>query len=139
MTANRLTRRGALLGLLAALPFWMAADEGPDLSGTWRWQWKDAQGQIHRHVLEVDGKGKDLVARERFDDQEPVKVTDLKVEGKKVHFSVRRGERRSIYDGTLANADTINGTVQVSGPNNQPIEYGWTALRDRPKTRGGER
>jgi hypothetical protein len=104
-----------------------------DIAGTWTWQWKDAQNVTHRHVLEVEGKGNKLAARERFDDLDPVKVTDLKVTGKKVTFSVLRGDRRSAYSGSLSGADTINGNVTVSVEGGDEAEYGWTATREPVK------
>jgi hypothetical protein len=119
------------LGLPAALDD--DKDKAPDLAGTWTWEWKDGQGETHRHVLEVEGKGSTLSARERFDDQEAVKVSDLKQDGKKVTFSVLRGDRRASYSGTVETADTINGKVTVSTEGGQPNEYGWTARREPTK------
>src|SRR5436305_2604550 len=90
---------GAALALVLAVPA-TAADDAAKLAGTWTWMWKDAEGETHRHVLEVEGTGNKLSARERFDDQEPVKVIDLKVAGKKVNFTVIRGQRTAVYSGT---------------------------------------
>jgi hypothetical protein len=127
------TRRHWCLGvglLLVLAPLAVADEPDADLAGTWTWSWKDGQGETHRHVLEVEGRGKTLSARERFDDQEPVKVADLKVVGKKVNFTVIRGDRRASYSGTMTKPDTINGKVLVAGANNQASEFGWTAKRE---------
>src|ERR1700736_4501343 len=86
----------SLLGLAAAV-----ADDNVNLIGTWTWSWKGPQGEMHRHVLEVEGRGRRLAARERVDDMQPVRVADLKVVGKKVNFSVRRDDRVATYFGTL--------------------------------------
>jgi hypothetical protein len=107
------------------------AAEPNDLSGTWVWSWKDAAGATHRHVLEVEGTGADLAARERFDDQEPVKATELKRDGKQVRLVVVRGDRRSEYSGVLADATTINGTVTVK-QGEQTNDYPWKATRRQP-------
>ena len=107
------------------------ADDAPKLAGTWKWEWKDAEEKTHKHVLEVEGAGAKLAARERFDDMPAIKVTDLKLDGKAISFTVQRGYGRSEYKGTVADADTINGTVTVS-VNNQPNQFGWTAAREKP-------
>ena len=112
------------------LAFTGAADTS-DLSGTWVWTWKDAAGQEHRHVLEVEGVGADLAARERFDDEEPVKASNLKRDGKKVRLTVVRGDRHADYSGVLADANTINGTVTVK-QGDQMHEYPWKAMRQQP-------
>src|SRR5262245_25136465 len=106
-----------------------APDDAPNLAGTWTWKWKDAQGETHRHVLEIEGKGAKLAARERFDDEKPVKINDLKVVDKKVSFSVLRGDRRAFYSGTIDDADTINGKVSVSEQGGQSMDFGWTDVR----------
>ena len=113
----------ALLAGPAAL-----ADDPPKLAGTWTWKWKDAQGETHRHVLEVEGPADKLVGRERFDDEAAIKVDDLKLAGKKITFAVTRKGRRAEYTGTVASADTINGmvTTVIDG---QSSEFGWTASR----------
>jgi hypothetical protein len=120
---------GLALSLSLPLPQLSADDPAPKLAGTWTWEWKDAQGVTHHHVLEVEGEGKDLVARERFDDQESVKVNDLKREGKRVRFSVLRGERTASYDGEFSGDGTIDGKVSVAGADNQANQFGWTAKR----------
>jgi hypothetical protein len=121
------------LAVMAAPVAWARADEAKDLVGTWTWSWKDGQGEKHTHVLEVESAGGKLAARERFDDQEPVKVTDLKVSGKKVTFSVMRGEARASYNGSLDSADTINGKVMIARAG-QTDEFGWTAKKEtKPK------
>lgn len=103
-----------------------------ELVGTWTWTWKDAQGETHKHVLEVEGSGDKVAARERFDEMEPVKVTDLKLVDKKVSFTVKRGERRSSYSGTVKEKDAIDGVVTVSS-DGQPGEFGWSAKREPAK------
>ena len=108
-----------------------AGRRAPKLAGTWTWEWKDAEEKTHKHVLEVEGVGAKIAARERFDDLAAIKVTELKLDGKALSFTVQRGDRRSEYKGTVADADTINGTVTVS-VNNQPNQFGWTAKRERP-------
>jgi hypothetical protein len=120
-----------LIGVTLAFPLAVSADDAKplDLAGTWSWQWKDPQGMTHRHVLEVAGEGTKLVARERFDDQEPVKVNDLRVDGTTVSFTVLRGDSTARYSGTRADQNTINGKVMTTGANNQASEYGWTATR----------
>jgi hypothetical protein len=117
----------AIVGLPAR-----ADDAKKDLVGTWSWSWKDAQGEKHNHVLEVELAGESLVGRERFDDQEAVKVTDLKLSKKKVTFSVLRGESRAAYEGTLDAPTTINGKVVITR-DGQDDEYGWTARKEAPK------
>jgi hypothetical protein len=101
-----------------------------DLSGAWTWKWKDAQNEIHRHVLEIESARDKLAARERYDDMDPVKVTDLKVDGKRVTFSVLRDKRRSAYSGTLDKFDTINGKVVVTVEGGDSNEFGWTATKE---------
>jgi hypothetical protein len=128
--------RAILSGLSCAVTLVSSPPAGaadPDLAGTWTWKWKDAQNETHRHVLEVEGSGNKLAARERFDDMEAVKVTDLKRDGKKVTFSVLRGKRRSAYSGTLDKPDTINGKVVVTVEGGDQNEFGWTATREPAK------
>lgn len=127
----------SLMVLLAQVP--AVADEPTDVAGTWTWSWKDAQGTTHTHVLDVEKGAKgELAARERYDDLEAVKVDDLKVNGKDVTFSVKRGERHSSYSGKLADGDTINGKVMVTVNGGQAGEYGWTATRKPVKEKTPE-
>lgn len=125
---------GIALLVFSGSPYAALATE-PDIAGTWTWKWKDAQNETHRHVLEVKGQGATLSARERFDDQEAVKVTDLKIKGKKVTFTVLRGNRRSAYSGELASEKTINGDVTVTVEGEPANEYGWTASREPVKSK----
>lgn len=106
----------------------------PALAGTWTWTWKDGTGNTHRHVLEVEGTGTKLAAREIFDSQEPVRVGKIAVDGKAVKFTVLRGPNKSDYNGKVADADHINGTVVVT-TNGQATEFPWKAERrkDIPK------
>ncbi|HEV3166154.1 MAG TPA: hypothetical protein VGZ22_19170 [Isosphaeraceae bacterium] len=134
MLDNPIARRKAL-GLLAGVPLLAVAraDDKVNLVGTWTWSWKDSQGDTHRHVLEVEAAGAGLSARERFDDEKPVKINDLKLSGRKVNFSVLRGKRRAAYQGTLASADTINGIITVTDEGAEDSEFGWTAKREPAK------
>ncbi len=127
MPLNRRLALG-LVGLLIA-SYASAADDPPKLAGTWSWKWKDAQGETHRHTLEVEGAGNKMTARERYDDEAAIKADDLKLDGKTITFSVRRNGRLSAYKGTVASAETINGhvTVTIDG---MESEYGWTASRE---------
>ena len=81
---------------------------------------------MHKHVFDIESVGGKLTARERFDDAESVKVDDLKLKDKEVHFSVARGNRRAEYDGKLVGEKTINGLVNVV-VDGQADEYQWTA------------
>jgi hypothetical protein len=118
---------------LALAGMGLAPDDGASrLVGTWSWTWKDAAGATHKHVLEVEGSGEKLSARERFDDEEPVKVTDLKLTDKKVTFSVSRDKRQASYSGTLKSADLIEGLVNAS-TGGQTNEFGWEARREAAK------
>lgn len=132
MISSQMARRRAL-GLLVGIPLLavVRADDNVSLVGSWTWSWKDEQGEMHRHVLEVEQAKDGLSARERLDDQKPVKINDLTVKGRKVNFSVLRGERRAAYQGTIASQDTINGVVTVTGEGGQSNEFGWTAKRMR--------
>lgn len=124
--------RSLAVALLLAAP-WAAparADDAAKLVGTWTWSWKGPDGTTHKHVLDVEGAGEKLAARERFDDLEAVKVNDLKVEGQKVSFSVLRGKRRSEYNGKFDGADTLDGKVLVEDDGHSN-EYTWTAKRDK--------
>lgn len=105
-------------------------DDPPKLAGTWTWKWKDAQGETHTHTLEVEGEGAKMVARERFDDQEAIKVDKIKLEGKKVNITIERKDRRSVYTGTVEGKDTINGMVSVTTEGQPASEFGWTASRE---------
>jgi len=98
------------------------------LAGTWTWSWKDAAGETHRHVLEVEGVDTKLAARERRDELPPVRVNDLKLVEKRVRFSVVRGQNRADYVGVWADPSTINGTVTVT-TDGQSQEHVWKATR----------
>jgi len=108
--------------------------EPPKLAGTWTWSWKDRIGETHRHTLEVEGVGTKLAARELFDDLPAVKVSNLALEGTSIRFTVVRDTRKADYNGKVADADHINGTVTIlTGEQSQ--EFGWKAERrkDVPK------
>jgi hypothetical protein len=109
-----------------------AAEDLPKLAGTWTWSWKDPAGETHRHLLEVEGIGTKLAARERFDELEPIAVRDLRLDAKKIHFTVVRGDRRADYDGIVAKPDTINGTVKIT-TKGETVEYPWECSR-KPMT-----
>jgi len=131
MLTNRRLALGIALGaLLSAGTAPALAADPPKVAGTWSWKWKDAAGDTHRHVLEVEGAGDKLTARERFDDEAAVKVDDIKLDGKKISFAVTRKGRHSDYKGTVDSADTINGVVVVVLEGGQPSEFGWTASRE---------
>ena len=115
----------AIIGAATTLAL---AVEPSSISGTWTWEWKDGQGITHRHVLDIEGDGNSLAGLERFDDLPAVKVEGLKVEGKAVNFSVKRGERHASYSGKFTDADTISGNVNVA-VDNQTSEFAWTASR----------
>jgi hypothetical protein len=123
-----------VLALVVRASLLASAQDPKSLVGTWTWSWKDGQGEKHTHFLDVESSGERLVARERFDDQVPVKVTDLKLLGKRVTFTVMRGDGRASYDGSLASTETINGTVTIAR-DGQVDEYGWTAKKEAPKKR----
>ena len=120
------------IAVSAAALGWAPRDGDAGLIGTWSWTWKDAAGATHKHVLEVEGSGDKLSARERFDDLEPVKVTDLKLVNKKVTFSVTRAKRQATYSGTLKSNDLIDGLVNVT-TDGQASEFGWEAKRQGSK------
>jgi hypothetical protein len=108
-----------------------APDDKPmNMAGTWRWKWTDAEGTVHNHVLEVEGEGKTLSARERFDDGEPVKVNDLAIDGKTVSFSVTRGALHASYKGKFKSADHIDGTVDTTNAEKPVEQFAWSADRD---------
>ena len=104
------------------------AEEPEDLAGTWTWTWKDGESKVHKHVLDVEATGGKLSARERFDDEESIKVDDLKLKDDSVTFSVKRGTRSSTYKGKMVGKKTINGLVNVV-LDGQPNEFQWTAER----------
>jgi len=117
-----------ILGSAAASP---AVDDKPmTMAGTWRWKWTDAEGVVHHHVLEVEGEGQTLSARERFDEEKPVKVNDLKIDGKTITFSVTRGTHRAAYKGKFKSADHIDGTVGTNDAEDPVEEFGWSADRE---------
>jgi hypothetical protein len=107
-----------------------AADDIPKLAGNWTWSWKGPAGETHRHLLEVEGIGTKLAARERFDDLESVPVRDLQLVGKSLRFSVVRGDRRADYSGIVADRDTINGIVKVTVMD-ETTEFPWEAARKK--------
>ena len=107
-----------------------ADDDPPKLAGTLTWKWKDGDGQTHTHTLEVEGEGAKMAARERYDDQEAIKVDKIKLDGKKITITVERKDRRSVYTGTVEGKDTINGKVAVTTEGSPESEYGWTATRE---------
>ena len=129
-------RLGLVLGAVLLLPCAPIAggaaadDEPPKLAGTWTWKWKDAEGETHRHKLEVEGEGEKMIAREQYDDEKSIKVEKIKLDGKKITIAVDRGSRRSLYVGTVASGDTINGTVTVTIQGQPASEFGWTASRE---------
>jgi hypothetical protein len=100
------------------------------LAGSWTWTWNDREGKVHTHTLEVEGVGKALAAREVFDDQPPVKVTNLTFDGTTVKFTVVRGQRRADYNGKMADQDTIQGTVTTTATG-ETDEYTWKAVRKK--------
>ncbi|WP_406694633.1 hypothetical protein V5E97_26585 [Singulisphaera sp. Ch08] len=126
----RLARLAALGGLLITVTFQAntRAEDVPKLAGNWTWTWKDTAGETHRHVLEIEGLGTKIAARERFDDLPAVRVTDLKLVGKKVRFSVVRDSRKAEYSGVVADdLRAINGTVTIT-TDEQSIEFPWKAI-----------
>ena len=84
----------------------------------------------HRHLMEVEGVGAKLAARERFDDLMPVPVRDLQLDGKSLRFTVIRGDRRADYHGIVADRNTINGTVKVTAMG-ETTEDRWEATRKK--------
>lgn len=109
-----------------------APDDPRPLVGVWAWSWKDEQGTLHQHALVVEPSGDSVAARERYDEEPPIAVTDLKLDGKMVSFTVLRGKRRSAYTGTLKARDLIEGLVNVA-IEGQTAEYGWEAKREPAK------
>jgi hypothetical protein len=119
----------ALGGLLISVSFpaKARAEQVPKLAGNWTWTWKDTAGETHRHVLEVEGLGTKIAARERFDDLPAVRVADLKLDGKKFRFSVVRDSRKAEYSGVVADdLSAIKGTVIVT-TDGQMNEFPWKA------------
>ncbi len=129
MPSNRRTFLAAASAILIGPALAGAADEPPKLAGTWTWKWKDAQGETHRHILEVEGAGTKMTATERYDDQKGIKADDLRLDGKTITFSVKRDGKLSAYKGTVASAETINGHVTVT-MDGMETEFGWTASKD---------
>ena len=109
------------------------ADDAPQLAGIWNWSWKDQNGRTHHHVLEIEGVTTKLAAREVFDDLPPVRVDNLVRDGKKIRFSVVRGDHRADYNGILADANSIDGKVTVT-EGSQNNEYVWKARRQTKPT-----
>src|SRR5262249_36895009 len=67
--SSRLRPAAAVLfggGLVLALAVTSAARAAdmPKLAGNWTWSWNDAAGETHRHILEIEGLGEKLAARE---------------------------------------------------------------------------
>lgn len=120
-------------GLLAAVAGAGSVEASPqaehDLAGRWTWKWTDAEGNVHRHVMVVEGQPDKYAAKERRDDLEPVEVESLAIQRGEVSFSVPRGDTRATYTGRFADPNTINGEVRIQGPNNRVEEFGWTAER----------
>jgi hypothetical protein len=107
----------------------------PKLAGTWTWTWKDRLGETHKHVLEVEGVGSKLAARELFDDEAPARASNLTLEGSAVRFTVVRDNRRADYSGKVADADHINGTVTITS-DGQAQEFVWKAERRKDVPKG---
>ena len=74
-------------------------------------------------------------SRNSSDDLPPVAVSNLTRDGKKVRFTVVRGDHRADYSGVVADADTINGTVTVKEKDDgESDEFVWKATRQtQPK------
>jgi hypothetical protein len=121
----------AALAVAIGAPRAVLAAGPDDLAGSWTWTWKDGQGKTHKHVLDVESAAGKLAARERFDDEESVKVDDLKVKGDDVSFVVKRKARTAEYKGKLIGGKTINGIVNVA-VNGEAQEFQWTAERALP-------
>ncbi|GAC1451358.1 MAG: hypothetical protein NVSMB9_36300 [Isosphaeraceae bacterium] len=123
-------------GAFSPLAFHAHSEETdvPKIAGTWTWTWDDPTGKTHRHVLEVEGTGTKLAAREIFDEQQPVKVANLTLDARAIKFSVVRGDRKADYSGKVADSDHINGTVLVTA-DGATTEFVWKAERrkDIPK------
>ncbi|MDB5350237.1 MAG: hypothetical protein JWN86_1484 [Planctomycetota bacterium] len=122
------------LALLTGLGLGPRVRDADVLVGSWSWSYKDGQGVMHTHVLEVEGTGDKIAARERMDQKPAVKVTDIKVTGGKVTFTVLRDKHRSSYSGKLKgkSSNLIDGLVTVSD-GGQTNEYGWQAKKEELK------
>ncbi len=127
-SSPRLVLAAIAFAALSALPPAAIAEGPSDLVGTWTWSWKDGEGKTHKHILDLEAAGGKLTGRERFDDQESIKVDDLKLEGKDLSFVTTRDGRRAQYKGKTVGTDTINGVVNVV-TNGQANEFQWTAER----------
>lgn len=142
MTASNARRFRFVLGLLLAAtiptPGRLTAEpqkaDVPKLAGTWTWTWKDRVGNTHKHVMEVEGTGAKLAAREIFDEQLPVRVSNLTLTGKAIQFNVVRGENKAEYKGKVSDKDHIQGKVVVT-TGGEATEFVWKAERrkDVPK------
>ncbi len=102
--------------------------EDADIEGNWGWEWKDEDGGLHKHVLDVMREPTGYVAVERFDEEPPVPVKELTVNGQSVLIEIMRGNRTSIYQGKFVDQDTIQGEVTVTAEGNTNV-YSWTATR----------
>lgn len=136
MTASTARRYRIVLGFLIVtaapvalrLPAQAQTQEVSKIAGAWTWTWKDRVGNTHRHVMEVEGTGTKLAAREIFDEQLPVRVTNLTLDGAAIKFTVVRGETKSEYKGKVADKDHMNGKVLVS-TGGEATEFVWKAER----------
>lgn len=125
----------AALGLALLPPALARARQEPQpspLAGEWTWSWTDPEKREHHHLLQVEGTGRTLAARETFDDEAPVRVTGLTFDGENVVFKVARGGREADYRGKLVGRDTINGRVKTMS-DGQGTEHPWTATRKKQK------
>jgi hypothetical protein len=107
-----------------------APEEKPKFVGDWAWSWKDADGTMQRRVLKItEGAKKKLVAEELMnDDESPVKVDNLVVDGKAISFDVTRDKKLARYKGTYKGKNAIDGLVYVT-VEGQANEFAWTAKR----------
>jgi len=122
-----------VIGFFLSTPFHVKGEEPSPASGSWSWSWKDTAGATHHHVLEIEGIGPKLAGRERLDDSPAVKVTDLTLKERKLHFKVTRKERVSEYQGALADdGRSIEGLVIVT-IDGQSTEFPWKAVREEAK------
>ncbi len=71
-----------------------------------------------------------MVARSGSTTRPAIKVDKIKLDGKKLNMHVERKDRRSVYVGTVENAETINGLVTVTTEGQPATEFGWTATRE---------
>jgi hypothetical protein len=81
-------------------------------------------------MMEVEGVAAKLAARGRFDALPPVRVSDLKLDGKNVGFTIVRGPPRADYLGVVADPDTSHGKVSVT-LEGQTTESVWKAKRGK--------